>query len=67
SIIHLKFVPPSAITRGFLSPCAIGICGKPSFSEVPINGEQKTAIRFSIEAYLVDEPVSLDEFEFSTE
>lgn len=39
-----------AISRGFLSPIGIEVVCAPSFSDVVIDGEYRTAIRFSVEA-----------------
>lgn len=38
-----------AISRGFLSPVGIEIACIPSFADIVIDGEYRTAIRFSIE------------------
>ena len=38
-----------AIARGFLAPIGIEIVCAPAFADVEINGELRTAIRFSIE------------------
>ena len=38
-----------AISRGFLSPIGIEIVCVPAFADIVINGEYRTAIRFSIE------------------
>jgi len=38
-----------AITRGYVAPKGINLVAIPSFSEVTINGEDRTAIRFSVE------------------
>jgi stage V sporulation protein S len=38
-----------AISRGFLSPVGIEICCVPSFADIVIDGEYRTAIRFAIE------------------
>ncbi len=38
-----------AITRGFVAPNGIDLVAVPAFSEVSIDGEQRTAIRFIIE------------------
>ena len=38
-----------AISRGFLSPVGIEICCIPSFADIVIDGEYRTAIRFSVE------------------
>lgn len=39
-----------AIARGFVSPNGIDLVAKPTFTEVEINGEEKTAIKFIIES-----------------
>lgn len=38
-----------AIARGFLAPSGIDICCVPSFADIVIDGEYRTAIRFTIE------------------
>ena len=38
-----------AISRGFLSPVGIEIVCVPSFSDIVINGDTRTAIRFLVE------------------
>ncbi|MDR0459458.1 MAG: stage V sporulation protein S, partial [Coriobacteriales bacterium] len=38
-----------AIARGFLAPVGIEIVCAPAFADVEINGEIRTAIRFSVE------------------
>lgn len=38
-----------AISRGFLSPIGIEIVCAPSFADIDIGGEYRTAIRFSVE------------------
>jgi len=38
-----------AIARGFLSPVGIEIVCAPSFADISINGENRTAIRFTVE------------------
>lgn len=38
-----------AISRGFLSPVGIEIACIPSFADIVIDGEYRTAIRFAIE------------------
>ena len=38
-----------AIARGFLSPVGIEICCIPSFADIVIDGEYRTAIRFAVE------------------
>ncbi|MGI6046122.1 MAG: stage V sporulation protein S [Eggerthellaceae bacterium] len=40
-----------AISRGFLSPIGIEIVCIPSFSDIIIDGEYRTAIRFNLEAH----------------
>ncbi|NLY44242.1 MAG: stage V sporulation protein S [Clostridiaceae bacterium] len=39
-----------AITRGFVAPNGIDLISIPAFSEVNINGEERTAIKFVVEA-----------------
>lgn len=39
-----------AISRGFLSPVGIEIACIPSFADIVIDGEYRTAIRFAIES-----------------
>ena len=44
-----------AISRGFLSPIGIEIVCIPSFADIVIDGEYRTAIRFAVEPrYAVD-------------
>lgn len=38
-----------AISRGFLSPIGIEVICVPSFADIVIDGEYRTAIRFSVE------------------
>lgn len=38
-----------AITRGFVAPNGIDLVAVPAFSEVNIDGQEKTAIKFLIE------------------
>jgi stage V sporulation protein S len=38
-----------AIARGFLSPIGIEIVCAPAFADISINGENRTAIRFTVE------------------
>ena len=38
-----------AISRGFLSPVGIEVVCAPSFADIVIDGEYRTAIRFSVE------------------
>lgn len=40
-----------AISRGFLSPVGIEIACIPSFADIVIDGEYRTAIRFAIESH----------------
>ena len=39
----------AAISRGFLSPIGIEIACIPSFADIVIDGEYRTAIRFAVE------------------
>ena len=39
-----------AITRGFVAPNGIDLIAVPAFSEVTINGEERTAIKFIVES-----------------
>ena len=39
-----------AITRGFVAPNGIDLVAIPAFSEVSIDGEEKTAIKFYIQS-----------------
>ena len=39
----------SAISRGFLSPIGIEIACVPSFADIVIDGEYRTAIRFTVD------------------
>ena len=38
-----------AITRGFVAPTGINLVCVPAFSEVEIDGEQRTAIKFIVQ------------------
>jgi stage V sporulation protein S len=38
-----------AISRGFLAPIGIEVVCSPSFADIDINGEIRTAIRFTVE------------------
>lgn len=40
-----------AISRGFLSPVGIEIACVPSFADIVIDGEYRTAIRFAVEPH----------------
>ena len=50
-----------AIARGYLIPTGIDIACTPSFSEIAINGETRTAIRFSVTPHYVDDGMASDE------
>ena len=39
-----------AITRGFVAPNGIDLVTVPAFSEITIDGEERTAIRFIVES-----------------
>ena len=59
-----------AISRGFLSPIGIEIVCIPSFADIVIDGEYRTAIRFSVEPRYMRNSrshtfVSEDSFDFS--
>lgn len=41
-----------AISRGFLSPVGIEVACVPSFADIVIDGEYRTAIRFAITPYM---------------
>ena len=51
-----QVVKAIAISRGFLSPVGIGIVCIPAFADIVIDGEYRTAIRFTVEPR---QPVSL--------
>lgn len=53
-----------AIARGFLAPIGIDITCKPNFAEIAIDNETRTAIRFVVEPYLLEEPLTLNENEY---
>ena len=38
-----------AIARGYLAPAGIELMCVPSFADIEINGEERTAIRFKVE------------------
>lgn len=42
-----------AISRGFLSPIGIEIACVPSFTDIVIDGEYRTAIRFTVESRFI--------------
>ena len=49
-----------AISRGFLSPIGIEIACIPSFADIVIDGEYRTAIRFAVEPrYTHGKPISV--------
>ena len=43
-----------AIARGYLIPVGIDVSCTPSFAEIAINGEVRTAIRFNVDPHVVD-------------
>lgn len=48
-----------AISRGFLSPIGIEIACIPSFADIVIDGEYRTAIRFAVEPrYTLGTPIA---------
>ena len=50
-----------AISRGFLSPIGIEISCIPSFADIVIDGEYRTAIRFKVEPnFTVGVPIAHD-------
>jgi stage V sporulation protein S len=49
-----------AISRGFLAPVGIEIVCAPSFADICINGENRTAIRFSVEPRYLKHAASAD-------
>ena len=54
-----------AISRGFLSPVGIEIACVPSFADIIIDGEYRTAIHFSIRAQYLRGTAGTDEEDFS--
>lgn len=54
-----------AISRGFLSPVGIEIACIPSFADIIIDGEYRTAIHFSIRAQYLRGTAGADEEDFS--
>ena len=50
-----------AISRGFLSPVGIEIACVPSFADIVIDGEYRTAIHFSIQARYLRGVVNTDD------
>ncbi len=51
-----------AISRGFLSPIGIEVVCVPSFADIVIDGEYRTAIRFNVEPRYTRGTVSQDGF-----
>lgn len=51
-----------AISRGFLSPIGIEVVCVPSFADIVIDGEYRTAIRFNVEPRFMRGTVSQDGF-----
>ena len=47
-----------AISRGFLSPVGIEIVCAPSFADIVIDGEYRTAIRFTVEPRVAISPIA---------
>lgn len=39
-----------AIARGYMAPAGVDLICTPSFSDIEINGQERTAIRFKVEA-----------------
>jgi len=39
-----------AIARGYMAPAGVDLVCTPSFSDILINGEERTAIRFKVES-----------------
>lgn len=52
-----------AISRGFLSPVGIEIVCIPAFADIIIDGEYRTAIRFSVEPRYIRGAVSVNHAE----
>ena len=50
-----------AISRGFLSPVGIEVACIPSFADIIIDGEYRTAIHFAVKAYYVRGVVPSDD------
>ena len=53
-----------AISRGFLSPVGIEIACIPSFADIIIDGEYRTAIHFSIRAHYLRGTGEIEEEDF---
>jgi stage V sporulation protein S len=47
-----------AIARGFLVPTGYDVWCSPSFQDIEIDGERRTAIRISVRPRLIDPPAS---------
>ena len=47
--VEIQAVKAIAISRGFLSPIGIEIACVPSFADIVIDGEYRTAIRFTVD------------------
>lgn len=43
-----------AIARSFLIPVGIDVACKPNFADIEIDGKTRTAIRFSVEPFSID-------------
>ena len=52
-----------AISRGFLSPVGIEIACIPSFADIIIDGEYRTAIHFAIKAQYLKGTTGVDEYD----
>lgn len=53
-----------AIARGYLIPTGIDVSCTPSFAEIAINGEVRTAIRFTVDPHVIDSgTLTADELE----
>ena len=53
-----------AISRGFLSPVGIEVACIPSFADIVIDGEYRTAIRFAIKSHLLHGNAVVQDDEF---
>ena len=51
-----------AVSRGFLSPVGIEIVCIPSFADIMIDGEYRTAIRFSVEPRCSTHAINFSDF-----
>ena len=43
-----------AIARGYLIPTGVDVSCTPSFADIAINGEVRTAIRFNVDPHVID-------------